>query len=206
MRIHTHLRFTLRHAAVALGSLISLLAASDARAATLDVVGGQLVGAFDVDVGGDLYDVAFVDGTCTAVFTGCNAASDFAFQTAADAADAAQALLDQVFLDGGLAFDSNPALTDGCTAPGLCGAYTPFATDGILVNVRSAANDFAEVGDVVQAINPFVTADTSTFTAGVWAVWTPVPEPTTASLLAIGLAGLASRRRRARQGPARSAA
>jgi len=30
-----------------------------------------LVGAFDVLVDGDLYDVSFEDGTCIALFDGC---------------------------------------------------------------------------------------------------------------------------------------
>ncbi len=48
--------------------LVVCLSAS-ANAATLNVVGGQLLGASNVDVGGSLYDVAFQDGTCiTACF------------------------------------------------------------------------------------------------------------------------------------------
>jgi hypothetical protein len=43
--------------------LVSLVFASNAHAATLNVVDGQLMGAFGVDVGGSLYDVEFLDGT-----------------------------------------------------------------------------------------------------------------------------------------------
>jgi hypothetical protein len=100
--------------------------------ALLVVSGGILTGAKGVDVGGTLYDVEFMDGTCVALFNGCdNPATDFTFTTQADALAASQALLDQVFLDGGQGnFDSTPSLTVGCLvnddATG-CLALTPFA-------------------------------------------------------------------------------
>jgi opacity protein-like surface antigen len=50
-----------------------VLMASSAQAATLDVVGGQLHGAFGVDVNGSLYDVEFLGGTCIELFDGCDA-------------------------------------------------------------------------------------------------------------------------------------
>jgi hypothetical protein len=69
-------------------SLATLLAlavclASAANAAMLNIVGGQLIGASNVDVGGGLYDVVFTDGTCIALFSGCDSNSDFAFTTEA---------------------------------------------------------------------------------------------------------------------------
>ena len=53
-----------------------------AVAATLDISGGELVGAFNVDVGGTLYDVTFVDSSPQ---------TPFAFTTLADATAASQA-------------------------------------------------------------------------------------------------------------------
>ena len=50
-----------------------------ASAATLNVVGGQLMGASGVDVGGILYDVEFLDGTCIDLFSGCDESADFDF-------------------------------------------------------------------------------------------------------------------------------
>ena len=100
------------------------LIANPAKAAMIWLWDGtELTGASNVDVGGTLYDVTFEDGTCIEVFSGCNdAAEDFAFTTSANAQLAAQALLDQVFLDpnssGGGApdhFDSIPDKTLGCT-------------------------------------------------------------------------------------------
>lgn len=43
---------------------------NSAKAVVLQVVGGQLVGAQGVNVGGDLYDVTFGSGTCVALFSG----------------------------------------------------------------------------------------------------------------------------------------
>ena len=67
---------------------------------TLVVNGGQLDGATGVEVDGTLYDVLFMDGTCIALFNGCDAVSDFTFQTQAAALLAATALLNDVFVDG----------------------------------------------------------------------------------------------------------
>ena len=57
--------------------------------ATPTVVGGLLVGATNINVGGTLFDVDFVDGTCVALFTGCdNAVADFDFTNSATATTA----------------------------------------------------------------------------------------------------------------------
>ena len=93
------------------------LSSTSATGAVLLVNGsGLLTGATGVNVGGTLYDVEFVDGTCIAVFDGCDDGSDFALRTLSEAEAASQALLDQVFLDvPGLGmFDSTPSLTYGC--------------------------------------------------------------------------------------------
>jgi len=100
--------------------------ATPAAAAVLLVNGsGQLTGATGVDVGGTLYDVTFVDGTCAALFDGCNEISDFDFSDQATAEAAGQALFDQVFIDGLPGnFDSNSGLTFGCEAPiSYCHSY-----------------------------------------------------------------------------------
>ena len=60
---------------------VLILMASGAQAATLNVLGGQLMGASGVDVGGSLYDVQFLDGTCIDLYSGCDDVSDFTFQT-----------------------------------------------------------------------------------------------------------------------------
>ena len=78
--------------------LTALGASSFANAATLNVVGGQLIGASGVNVAGTLYDVEFKYGSCVDIFDGCDSNSDFDFTSISEANIAAQAVLDQVFI------------------------------------------------------------------------------------------------------------
>lgn len=104
-------------AALALAAAVGV--ATSANAATLIVSNGILQGATGVNVDGTLYDVAFSTGACTALFNGCNEASDFTFTTEASSLLAARALLDQVFIDGPLGqFDTDPFLTVSCSENG----------------------------------------------------------------------------------------
>jgi hypothetical protein len=180
------------------------LAPAGARAATLVVSGGQLLGATGVDVGGNLFDVAFVDGTCIALFDGCDDASDFTFTSEADGVAASQALLDQVFVDGGAgAFDTEPELTAGCSQTFACSAQTPYdafasttpgAFSASVVNYSPPNTDY-----VSSSGTTFGTQDLTGATGNVWAVWTAsVPEPGAGLLVGAGLLALAARQRRAR--------
>ena len=172
-----------------------VLMASSAQAATLNVVGGYLHGASDVLVDGSLYDVQFLDGTCIALYNGCDDVSDFTFQTFAAATLASQALLDQVFLDGADLFDTDPQLTIGCNiGRGLCGALTPY--DFPLADVVAtswALNDLTVLLDATASQENFPTASSTVLDIYMFAVWTPVPEPSTALLLSLGLTGLAAK-------------
>ena len=88
--------------------------AAGVYAATLNVVVGQLHGATGVDVGGTLYDVVFLDGSCISVYGTCEQSS-FTFNSESDATIASQALIDQVFINDAIKgdFDTQLYLVNG---------------------------------------------------------------------------------------------
>ena len=161
---------------------------------------GQLTGATGVDVDGSLYDVEFVDGTCTTVFTICEQDS-FAFKTNVSADLAGEALLQHVFLDVAMgAFDSDPSLTNGCERNDIgCEIFTPF---NAIIDIPSGiAVNFPDIGsDRTGGSSPNRGLDLGEDDHAVWARWsvavTEVPEPSTLALLGAGLLGLFMRRKR----------
>ena len=189
--------------------LFITLWASSSQAAILNVVGGELFGASDVEVGGLLYDVEFIDGTCIALFGDCDELSDFPFSTALEAGAASLALLDQVFIDGLLGdFESNLKLINGCeeSATPKCEAITPYdfspidpgiilysAAINIPIGTSGSDNDAAVIGRLMSD-------SSGTFGAtSVYAIWSPVtsvPEPAGIALFGIGLLGMMFTRRR----------
>jgi len=188
---------------------VILLFGTTANAATLDLgSGGELLGAFNVDVGGTLYDVTFEDGTCPAVFDNCDSLADFAFTNQTDALLAANALMDQVIHktpDGPI--DLIPSLTNGCTNmgseffPARCTVYTPFGfvpAHGLLSvteTVNFTPDSFGYLDNVNgRSIDP--NQNHSGQPSSVFAVWTVVPIPAAVWLFGSALAGLGWLRRR----------
>ena len=168
-----------------------------ASAATLNVVDGELLGAFRVSVGGSFYDVEFLPNTsCVEAYTGCDEPCDLTFIGTPTALDASKALLDQVFLDVPAgAFDTQPNLMAGCDTIS-CYVVTPsfVGTNGSLFSL--AAVNTSSIEDGFASIS----SSNASFWIGergkVLALWTAVPEPSTALLMTLGFLALGSRGRR----------
>lgn len=183
---------------------ISLMVATQASAgAILVIADGILTGAKNVSVYGNLYDVTFRDGTCTEIFNGCATVNDFAFKTQQDAGAAAQALLDQVFLDGNLGnFDTQPGKISGCRNPSECYAFIPYQVASMRFDGMAAKNFASELDDGV--ITGAIPSGLDLERIGFYTLAhfqlsenpVGVPEPTSIALIGLGLAGLAFSRRR----------
>jgi len=183
--------------AAALFAVFAFVYPLASQAATLQIDGaGQLLGADDVDVGGVLYDVDFVDGTCAALFGGCDEVGDFTFTTETAATAASNALLTQVFNDGASGnFESVPSLTNGCDEVVSCTVYTPFGIDGTDVDVIGYFHVTGGFEFVTTAAFFDRTLDFASDATAVYAAWElseapKIPLPATGWLFLSGLAGL----------------
>lgn len=172
---------------------LAFLISGQIHAVGLIVIDGQLHGATNVGVDGVLYDVEFLDGTCVDLFSGCDEEADFSFDNWYKASRAAQALLDQVFLDSHQgAFDTNSQLTAGCESSRGCFTLVPtsYGIPSQLLNVARAYNkDFESFDSTglwstyilndlsLNSLGPFTERSGNTLTFSRWTPVSPVPGP-----------------------------
>lgn len=131
---------------------------------------GRLVGATDVRVNGTLYDVVFKNGTCIALFSGCDGLEDFVFADQIGATNAAVALRNAINHK-----DTDPHLrqTSGAFTPPIkiITPYRYYPEKGGMVSVVgitiAAPNKaFLRMGGRIP-----VSADTTPTTGLYWALW-----------------------------------
>lgn len=204
----------------AIVATLALMASPALGAVALQInSSGQLTGAtglsvrdprFDGIVSFSTYDVAFVEGTCTSVFTGCDEDSDFALSDAGGdglgAYYGAQALLDQVFTG---IYDTFPALTFGCGAPTFCEAIIPFHTN--LGTMFAAVADNSSTDDAITSPGystsfdttngPIAYANTTVYARFTLAEPASVPELATWAMMLLGFGAIGLQMRRKDSGP-----
>lgn len=176
-----------------------VLSLSQVQAAPILITeNGQLLGANNIEVGGNFFDVRFVDSACAALFGGVCSRDNFTFQTQADGFNAAAAIVSQVFnSNAGSLFDVNPGLTFGCSNTTVCQILIPFTIfPGRLLSSALVGNNNS-IGATSGATANIRTTDNLTLdTRRVFASFTPatsassVPEPTAPALMLSGILGL----------------
>lgn len=168
----------------------------------------QLVGAFNVSINDELWDVSFIDDSYVNIFAGSLDAN-----TQTDASLFSQALGDQVFVNlSSYNFDSNASLTQGCdildNGFNYCNVYTPYELQNVgdgkvevlsmgFLNKKNNWQD--EVIDSADGTAIYKFASLGKQKTAVYADWskvvaTEVPEPAGFAMFGLALALVARKK------------
>ncbi len=164
-----------------------------------NLLNGELVGASGINIGGQLYDVAFLDTPCTANYSLCTR-NEFAFKTQAEASFAANALNLQIFTDApSNLYDVDPAKTLGCESAVSCEVLIPYLVQSGLLFTAFANNLSGTSIDSIGLVRIRPTDSLSPIDNRVFARFslTPIPEPYALVLLFFALLGMRKRFSRA---------
>lgn len=175
-------------------------------ATTLVVEDGQLMGALDVLVDGDYYDVKFVNGTINEWFADESYNYSFTFTSYDGANLASKAILD--IIDSDEQYDIDPLKINGIDILNFSFQFgsiiTPYSIglDNLTVSFWAARNGIVEDWDAVNGpggANAFFDTTGTSMSIALWHPienMTPSPEPGTILLLSVGLLSLAGLKRK----------
>lgn len=169
------------------------------------------MGFNNIDVDGVLYDVRFIDGKYGVLGDDLSGFDNFI-----DAEKANKALAATFSHSDFISYKHNPGIINGCSTQG--GNVTCWIETAYMLVDEFVSDPFFDPNDIsynqVLAADMAITTHSNPFTTDynlsqnrdlsrdrgfVWADWsqsviTPVPEPSTFAIFALGLIGLASRR------------